>query len=104
MVLDLSSKEGLTKLKKSYSPLVIGIISKNPSIIIEGRKGGIINPIALKGVVLAKVIGLVKKEDILVTSDRESYSMKTDLKKSGSPTQIVGIVLDDFEERKRKEK
>ncbi|HDN86098.1 MAG TPA: hypothetical protein ENG49_02620 [Candidatus Omnitrophica bacterium] len=103
MVVDLSSEEGLTKSKKPYSSLVVGVISKNPAIIIGEKKGGEnYKPVALKGVVLTKVIGPVKRGDILVTSNKEGYAMKADSKKIFSPTQIVGIALEELKEKEGK--
>ncbi|OQX80303.1 MAG: hypothetical protein B6D56_05415 [Candidatus Omnitrophica bacterium 4484_70.1] len=102
VVVDLSSKKGVIKSKRPYSPLVVGVISKNPAIIIGGKKKKNYKPVALKGVVLAKVIGPVKRGDILVTSDKEGYAMKANLKKIFSPTQIVGIALDELKEKEGK--
>lgn len=102
VVVDLSSKEGLTKSKKPYSSLVIGVISENPALIIGGKKGENYKPVALKGVVLTKVIGPVKRGDILVTSNKEGYAMRADLKKIFSPTQVVGIALEELKEKEGK--
>ncbi|HEC69240.1 MAG TPA: hypothetical protein ENI31_03015 [Candidatus Omnitrophica bacterium] len=102
VVVDLSSKKGVIKSKRPYSPLVVGVISENPAIIIGGKSKKDYKPVALKGVVLTKVIGPVKRGDILVTSDKEGYAMRADLKKVFSPTQIVGIALEELKEKEGK--
>ncbi len=98
VAVDLSSKRGVAKSKNPYSPLVIGVISENPAIIIGGKSKKDYKPVALKGVVLTKVIGPVKRGDILVASSKKGYAMRGDPKKIFSPTQIVGIALEEVKE------
>ena len=98
VAVDLSSKRGVAKSKNPYSPLVVGVISENPAIIIGGKSKKDYKPVALKGVVLTKVIGPVKRGDILVASSKKGYAMRGDPKKIFSPTQIVGIALEEVKE------
>jgi len=110
VVIDTQMDEGVVKSNQPYSPLVAGVISESPGIVIGGgekNKKGKYKPLGLKGRVLCKVTnegGTIKRGDLLVTSSKPGYAMKADPKKITLPTQIVGIALQNLDEKKEEGK
>jgi len=110
VVIDTQMDEGVVKSNQPYSPLVAGVISESPGIVIGGgkkNKKGKYKPLGLKGRVLCKVTnegGAIKRGNLLVTSSKPGYAMKADPEKITLPTQIVGIALQNLDEKKEEGK
>lgn len=95
-VLVIGGKKEVTICHKHGDITVAGIVSKNPAYRMNDEAGDDeTHPhIALKGRVPCKVIGPVKKGDLLVTSSYPGYAEKaTD---HDSPNAIIGKALEDF--------
>ena len=71
---------------------VAGVISENPAFVMNGQCPGIKVCIALQGRVPVKVIGKVKKGDMLVTSARPGYAMVSHDPKIGT---VIGKSLEN---------
>jgi hypothetical protein len=71
---------------------VAGVVSENPAFIMNGQCPGIKTCIALQGRVPVKVIGKVKKGDMLVTSARPGYAMVNHDPKMGT---VIGKALEN---------
>jgi hypothetical protein len=69
-----------------------GVVTTNPAYVMNGEQTGIKVCIALAGRVPVKVIGRVKKGDMLTTSATAGYAVKANDPKLGS---IVGKALED---------
>ncbi len=103
MAVDVNSDERMVRSCRPYSPLVAGIISGNPGLVIAGKKKKGYKPLALKGRVLCKVTdegGKIRRGDLLVSSSKPGYAMKADPKKITLPTQIVGIAMQNLSPKK----
>jgi hypothetical protein len=72
---------------------VAGVVSANPAYLMNADcKGDNIIPIALQGRVFVKVVGIVKKGDLLVTAAQNGYSIVNNNPPVGS---VIGKSLDD---------
>jgi hypothetical protein len=69
-----------------------GVVTTNPAYVMNGGQAGIKVCIALAGRVPVKVIGRVKKGDMLTTSATAGYAVKANDPKLGS---IIGKALED---------
>ena len=69
-----------------------GVVTTNPAYVMNGEQKGIRVCIALAGRVPVKVIGRVKKGDMLTTSATAGYAVKANDPKLGS---IIGKALED---------
>jgi hypothetical protein len=69
-----------------------GVVTTNPAYVMNGEQKGIKVCIALAGRVPVKVIGRVKKGDMLTTSATAGYAVKANDPKLGS---IIGKALED---------
>jgi len=69
-----------------------GVVTTNPAYVMNGGQTGIKVCIALAGRVPVKVIGRVKKGDMLTTSATAGYAVKANDPKLGS---IIGKALED---------
>ena len=69
-----------------------GVVTTNPAYVMNGEQTGIKVCIALAGRVPVKVIGRVKKGDMLTTSATAGYAVKANDPKLGS---IIGKALED---------
>jgi hypothetical protein len=82
------------------TPAVAGIVSTNPAYMMNKDAGtDETHPyIALKGRVPCKIVGPVKKGDILVSSNHPGYACAADLIYSVHPAAIIGKALEEFSE------
>lgn len=88
--------------RNEYDSKVLGVVSTNPAIIIEGEEVILGNynetakkPIALKGRVPVKVdcSNPISRGDLLVSSSRKGYAMKLDLESEITWKQAVGTTI-----------
>lgn len=101
-VLILGGEKEVTTTNKFSDPRVAGIVSQNPSYLMNSEAGSNEThpPIALKGRVMCKVVGPIKKGDTLVTSTRPGYAAATTHpeagciigKAIGSQTEGLGLI------------
>lgn len=91
-VLVLGGEKEVTTTSKFSDPRVAGIVSQNPSYLMNSEAGSNKThpPIALKGRVMCKVVGPVKKGDALVTSTRPGYAAATSHPEAGC---IIGKAI-----------
>lgn len=82
------------------STAVAGVVSKNPAYMMNSEAGSDeTHPfIALKGRVPCKIVGPVKKGDVLVASNHPGYACASDPTHSANPAAIIGKALEDFSE------
>ncbi|MAE42394.1 hypothetical protein CMO93_01370 [Candidatus Woesearchaeota archaeon] len=84
-------KEGftVTKCSQRADSLVIGVVSKNPTITGNNQNGNY--PIGIVGIVPTKVIAPVQKGELLTTSDYAGHAEKAALDDFGA---IIGKSMD----------
>ena len=71
---------------------VAGIVTTNPAYVMNAECPGIKVCVALQGRVPCKVIGTVRKGDMLVTSSISGYATASELPRVGS---VIGKALED---------
>jgi hypothetical protein len=69
-----------------------GVVTTNPAYVMNSEQAGIRVCLALAGRVPCKVVGRVKKGDMLTTSSTSGYAVKANDPKLGS---IIGKALED---------
>lgn len=74
---------------------VAGVISTDPAYMMNSEADG--QYVALRGRVPCKVIGPVKKGDVLITSNRPGFAMASDQPHLVSASCMVGKSLQDFD-------
>ena len=74
---------------------VAGVISTDPAYMMNSEADG--QYVALRGRVPCKVIGPVKKGDVLITSNRPGFAMASDQPHFVSASCMVGKSLQDFD-------
>ena len=74
---------------------VAGVISTDPAYMMNSEADG--QYVALRGRVPCKVIGPVKKGDVLITSNRPGFAMASDQPHAVSASCMVGKSLQDFD-------
>jgi hypothetical protein len=91
----------ITESTKFMDRAVAGVISTNPAYEMNADCGGIALSLALQGRVPVKVVGTVKKGDILVTSDTPGHAIVSNEPVSGAgigkslqdkPTEEAGVI------------
>lgn len=97
-VLVIGGVNEVTVTDKVADTAVIGVVSTNPAVMMNSEIGpDSTHPyVALKGRVPCKVIGPVKKGEMLVTSSNPGYAMVAP--RISEPFSIVGKALEDFSE------
>lgn len=95
-VLIIGGEKEVTICRRHADVRVAGIVSTNPAYTMNGDAGNNDSHpfIALKGRVPCKVIGPIKKGDLLVTSATFGYAEKYD--HGDHPLSIIGKALEDF--------
>ena len=92
----------LTRSKVEYNKSVIGVVSGNPSIIINNSgKEEKIYPIALTGKVMCKVdarYNPINPGDLIVTSNTPGCGMVGEIDNFNKIGTVIGKALDKFEE------
>ena len=82
----------VTKSSTTNDTRVAGVVTTNPAYVMNTEQTGIKVCIALAGRIPCKVIGRIKKGDLLTTSNTPGYAMKALDPKLGS---IIGKALED---------
>jgi len=77
----------------SHDTRVAGVISTNPAYLMNSAAAGL--PVAFTGRVPCKVIGTIRKGDVLVASSIAGYACKLD-KSLFEPGCVLGKALEDF--------
>jgi hypothetical protein len=92
-VLIIGGEKEVTTTNVKANTAVIGIVSKNPAYMMNSDAGtDETHPyIALKGRVFCKIVGAVKKGDLLVTSFHPGYA--TAWAEGDSPNAVIGKAL-----------
>ena len=99
-VVEFGGDEEITISTESHSPRVAGIISTNPSYLMNStlnRANSV--KVALTGRVPCQIIGTVQKGDRLVASDIPGVAQKLDLSKY-EPGCIIGKSLENYDSAK----
>ena len=77
------------------STKVAGVISSDPAYLMNSEIGGeFIKPVALRGRVPVKVIGVVQKGDVLITSSTPGFAMAAAHPHNVSASELVGKALE----------
>jgi hypothetical protein len=99
-VLVMGGNFEVTISTEGFDTRVAGIVSTNPAFKLNSDAGtDETHPyIALKGRVPCKVVGPIKKGDILVTSRHPGYACAADLTLSVHPAAIIGKALEELSE------
>ena len=93
-VLMLGGEKEVTIAKGEGTRAVAGVVSNNAAYIMNGACPGEKNLIALQGRVPCKVIGKIKKGDLLVVSMIPGVAMASEDPKTGS---IIGKAIQDYD-------
>lgn len=93
-VLMLGGDREVTLAKGEGTRAVAGVVSNNAAYIMNGACPGEKNLIALQGRVPCKVIGKIKKGDLLVVSMIPGVAMASEDPKTGS---IIGKAIQDYD-------
>ena len=96
-VLVIGGEKEVTVTTRYADTRVAGIVSKNPAYMMNSEAGSDeTHPyIALKGRVPCKVVGTIKKGDLLVTSDQPGYAALAEGTYAGS---VIGKALESHSE------
>jgi hypothetical protein len=73
-VLVLGGRAEVTETNMPADYRVVGVVSTEPAYLMNSHCGGISVPIALRGRVPLKVVGLVSSGDLLITSEVQGYA------------------------------
>ena len=93
-VLMLGGDKEVTIAKGEGTRAVAGVVSNNAAYIMNGACPGEKNLIALQGRVPCKVVGKIKKGDLLVVSMIPGVAMASEDPKTGS---IIGKAIQDYD-------
>ena len=94
-VLVLGGDAEVTTTNRKNDPAVVGVVSTDPAFLMNSELGGEnVVEVALTGRVPCKVIGAVKKGDILVTSAVPGYAIVNNEPKVGT---VVGKAIENKE-------
>jgi hypothetical protein len=95
-VVEFGGTEEITASKISHSTTVAGIVSTNPSYLMNATQiGNHVIPVALTGRVPCQVIGTIKKGDRLVSSTLAGVATSLDMNQY-QPGCILGKSLEDY--------
>jgi hypothetical protein len=96
-VIEFGGPKEVTASQTSHSARVAGIVSTNPSYLMNATlSGNHIVPVALTGRVPCRVVGIITKGDRLVTSDITGVAAPLDMTKY-EPGCIVGKALEAYD-------
>jgi len=93
-VVMLGGDKEITIAKGQGTTKVAGIISRNPAFIMNEKCKGIKLPVALQGRVPCRVVGSIRKGDLLIVSMVSGVAMASSDPKAGS---IIGKALGDYD-------
>jgi hypothetical protein len=91
-VLIFGGESEVTLTTLSSDSRVAGVVTTNPAYIMNGEQAGTRACIALQGRVPVKVVGIVRKGDLLTTSSTPGYAIKAMNPTVGT---IIGKALED---------
>ena len=91
-VLIIGGSAEVTVTDEPGSFAVAGVVSTDPAYLMNSQADGV--AVALRGRVPCKVTGVVKKGDVLITSDTPGHAMIAPDPRSLSPLQIIGRSLE----------
>ena len=94
-VVVFGGEKEITITSESNSPRVAGVISTEPAYMMNSEADG--QYVALRGRVPCKVVGPVKKGDVLITSSRPGFAEASDQPHFVSASCIVGKALQNFD-------
>ena len=95
-VLVVGGNAEVTQSTEVNAPNVAGVISEKPSYLMNtSLEGTHIATVALRGRVPCKVIGAVRKGQILISSNVPGYAVVSEQPYSTNSTSVVGIALHD---------
>ena len=99
-VVEFGGDEEVTASQSSHSTAVAGIVSTNPSYLMNATQtGNYVVAVALVGRVPCQVIGTFKKGDRLVASDITGVATGLDMSKY-QPGAIIGKALENYDSNK----
>jgi hypothetical protein len=95
-VVEFGGVNEVTITKQNHSTRVTGIVSTNPSYLMNAtQSGNIVAPVALTGRVPCYVIGNISKGDRLVSSNISGVAQLLDMTKY-QPGCIIGKAMEDY--------
>jgi len=94
-VVVIGGEKEITVTDQMNSTKVAGVISSDPAYLMNSEIGGeFIKPVALRGRVPVKVIGVVQKGDVLITSSTPGFAMAAAHPHNVSASELVGKALE----------
>ena len=96
-VVEFGGEQEITIAKLDHSPRVAGVISTDPSYVMNSaQEGQWVLPVALTGRVPCRVIGTIAKGDRLVASEQQGTAKKLD-NELFQPGCIIGKSLQNYD-------
>ena len=90
-VVIIGGEKEITTTDQVNSTKVAGVISTDPAYLMNAEATGL--PVALRGRVPCKVVGVIQKGDVLVTSSTPGYAMPAAHPHNVSACELVGKAL-----------
>ena len=90
-VVIIGGEKEITTTDQVNSTKVAGVISTDPAYLMNAETTGL--PVALRGRVPCKVVGVIQKGDVLVTSSTPGYAMPAAHPHNVSASELVGKAL-----------
>ena len=90
-VVVLGGEKEITVTNQMNSTKVAGVISTDPAYLMNAESNGL--PVALRGRAPVKVVGVVQKGDVLVTSSTPGYAMAAAHPHNVSASEMIGKAL-----------
>ncbi|MDA8897747.1 hypothetical protein N9I83_01810 [bacterium] len=90
-VVIIGGEKEITTTDQMNSTKVAGVISTDPAYLMNAEATGL--PVALRGRVPCKVVGVIQKGDVLVTSSTPGYAMPAAHPHNVSASELVGKAL-----------
>ena len=90
-VVIIGGEKEITTTDQVNSTKVAGVISTDPAYLMNAEATGL--PVALRGRVPCKVVGVIQKGDVLVTSSTPGYAMPAAHPHNVSASELVGKAL-----------
>ena len=90
-VVILGGEKEITVTDQMNSTKVAGVISTDPAYLMNAEANGL--PVALRGRAPVKVVGVVEKGDVLITSTTPGFAMAAAYPHNVSASEIIGKAL-----------
>jgi hypothetical protein len=95
-VVVLGGEKEITVTDQMNSTKVAGVISTDPAYLMNAEANGL--PVALRGRAPVKVVGVIQKGDVLITSTTPGFAMAAAHPHNVSASEMIGKALQSKED------